>query len=121
MNPMVMSAIGFLTSIYALLAHDARTLDLNSHIKHHHYRTCNYALYWGFWDYVFGTRYSKKKYPVDYIPSWILDQKKNGVHLNGNKEISNHSINGSNGSNVSNGSNGSHGTNGSSKIDDKSQ
>ena len=75
MNPLVMSTVGFLTSIYALLAHDGRALDLNDHTKHHWYRNCNFALYWGFWDYVFGTRYSKAKYPVEYIPSWVLDQR----------------------------------------------
>lgn len=59
MNPLLISALGYLTSIYALMAHDARQLDFNDHVKHHHYRTCNYGLYWGLCDYIFGTRYSK--------------------------------------------------------------
>ena len=59
MNPLLISVLGYLTSIYALLAHDARSMDLNDHVKHHHYRNCNYGLYWGLLDYVFGTRYSK--------------------------------------------------------------
>lgn len=59
MNPLLISALGYLTSIYALMAHDARQLDFNDHVKHHHYRNCNYGLYWGLCDYIFGTRYSK--------------------------------------------------------------
>jgi len=72
MNPMVISALGFLTAIYALMAHDARMLDLNDHVKHHHYRDCNYGLYWPLLDYVFGTRYNKKKYPNEYVPSYLV-------------------------------------------------
>lgn len=71
MHPVAVNAFGFLTSIYALLAHDGRILDLNSHMKHHHYKSCNYGLYWGFWDYLFDTRYSRKKFPELYIPSWL--------------------------------------------------
>jgi len=58
-----------------VIGHDGRALDLNDHMRHHQYRTCNFALYWGFWDYVFGTRYSKEKYPVEYVPSWIVEQR----------------------------------------------
>ena len=76
MNPLLISVLGMLTSIYALCAHDARALDLNDHVKHHHYRTCNYGLYWGVWDYVFGTRYHPDKYPVRYVPSYkVLEAK----------------------------------------------
>jgi lathosterol oxidase len=70
MNPLLISVIGYMTSIYALCAHDGRSLDLNDHTMHHFYRNCNFGLYWGFWDFVFGTRYSKTKYPKKYIPSW---------------------------------------------------
>lgn len=76
MNPLLISAIGFLTSIYALLAHDGRALDLNNHTSHHYYRDCNFGLYWGFWDYVFGTRYSTKRFPNKYVPSWEIEAKK---------------------------------------------
>ena len=37
MNPLLTSVLGYLTSIYALMAHDARSLDLNDHVKHHHF------------------------------------------------------------------------------------
>jgi len=82
MNPLLISVLGYLTSIYALLAHDGRSLDLNDHTKHHFYRNCNFALYWGFWDFVFGTRYSKEKYPNRYIPSWEIEAEKNAKKQN---------------------------------------
>ena len=72
MNPLLTSVLGYLTAIYALLAHDARRMDLNDHVKHHHYRDCNFGLYWGLLDYIFGTRYSKQKYPVEYVPSYLV-------------------------------------------------
>jgi lathosterol oxidase len=62
------SLFGFLTGIYALFAHDARW-DPAGHVNHHYYVNCNYGL-WGFLDYIFGTKYSKKLYPVEYIPTW---------------------------------------------------
>lgn len=70
MHPLTISVIGFLTSIYALLAHDGRAGDLNDHMKHHHYKSCNYAVYWGLWDYICGTRYNTKTFPVRYVPSY---------------------------------------------------
>lgn len=70
MHPVAISVFGFLTSTYALLAHDSRGLDLNDHVKHHHYHKCNFGLYWAVWDYICDTRYSLKKFPVRYIPSW---------------------------------------------------
>jgi len=63
MHPVIHSLFGFLTSMYAIAAHDGRAGDLNDHTKHHHYKSCNYGLYWGFWDWVCGTRYDPKKYP----------------------------------------------------------
>ena len=75
MHPISVNAFGFLTSIYALLAHDGRILDLNDHMKHHHYKSCNYGLYWGFWDYICDTRYNRKKFPDLYIPSWLRNNK----------------------------------------------
>ena len=75
MHPIAVNAFGFLTSIYALLAHDGRILDLNDHMKHHHYKSCNFGLYWGFWDYLFDTRYSRKKFPDLYIPSWLRNNE----------------------------------------------
>lgn len=75
MHPIAVNAFGFLTSIYALLAHDGRILDINDHMKHHHYKSCNYGLYWGFWDYICGTRYSRKKFPELYVPSWLRNNE----------------------------------------------
>lgn len=74
MHPVAMSVFGFLTSNYAILAHDSRALDLNDHVKHHHYHHCNFGLYWGLWDYICGTRYSKEKFPKVYIPSWQREE-----------------------------------------------
>lgn len=70
MHPVAISIFGFLSSIYALFAHDGRAMDLNDHVKHHHYRKCNFALYWALWDYICDTRYNTKKFPDRYIPSW---------------------------------------------------
>ena len=70
MNPLLISVLGYLSSIYTLMAHDNRIWDVNGHTMHHYYRDCNFGLYWGLWDYVFGTRYSVKKFPARYIPSW---------------------------------------------------
>lgn len=72
MNPLLISACGYLTSVYALMAHDGRKMDLGDHIKHHHYRTCNFGLYCGLWDSIFGTRYNKKKYPTEYVPTYLI-------------------------------------------------
>jgi len=58
MHPVALSVLGFLTSTFALLAHDGQW-DPNQHMKHHFYSDCNFGLYWGFWDYVFGVRYDK--------------------------------------------------------------
>jgi len=74
MHPVAISIFGYLTSLYALLAHDARILDLNDHIKHHHYKSCNYGLYWGLWDYICGTRYSRSKFPELYVPSHVTEK-----------------------------------------------
>lgn len=76
MHPLAVNAFGFLTSIYALLAHDGRILDLNEHMKHHNYKSCNFGLYWGFWDYLCDTRYSRKKFPDLYVPSWLRNNEK---------------------------------------------
>lgn len=70
MHPVTITAVGFLTSCYALLAHDGRWMDLNDHHYHHWYHRCNYGLYWGLWDFICDTRYSEKKFPEKYIPTW---------------------------------------------------
>ena len=76
MNPLLISVLGYLTSVFALCAHDGRQGDLGDHVKHHHSRTCNYGLYCGLWDYIFGTRYDPAKYPNKYVPSYlVLDAK----------------------------------------------
>lgn len=62
-HPLLSSTLGFLTSLYAIAAHDGRSLDLNSHIKHHHYKNCNFGLYWALWDHICGTRYSPERFP----------------------------------------------------------
>lgn len=46
-NPLIISAAGFLISIYALLAHDGRSLDLNDHTYHHYYHECKTSHYIG--------------------------------------------------------------------------
>lgn len=77
-HPVSLAVYGFLTSIYAIAAHgriflslimilDGRSMDLNDHIKHHHYKNCNFALYWGLWDYICGTRYTPKMKRVEKI------------------------------------------------------
>eukprot|EP00742_Colponemidia_sp_Colp-10_P000892 GILJ01000969.1.p1 GENE.GILJ01000969.1~~GILJ01000969.1.p1 ORF type:complete len:280 (+),score=23.11 GILJ01000969.1:35-874(+) len=63
-HPVAMAVYGFLTAVYAIAAHDGRSLDLNGHMKHHTHKHVNYGLYWGFWDYVCGTRYTPKQTPV---------------------------------------------------------
>lgn len=82
MHPIAISVFGFLTSLYALLAHDGRAMDLNGHMNHHHYKECQFGLYWGLWDYICDTRYCKRLFPERYIPSWeraagTADEKKN--------------------------------------------
>lgn len=69
MHPIFLAAIGFFTAAYAIAAHDGRSLDLNSHTRHHTHklgagtweiRGVNFGLWWGFWDWVCGTRYDEK-------------------------------------------------------------
>ena len=66
-----------MTSVYAICAHDGR-LDPNFHVAHHFYNDCNFGLYWGFWDLVFGKRYSKERFPKEYVPTWLREEKSNG-------------------------------------------
>jgi len=62
MHPVALAVFGFLSSLFAIVAHDGRAGDVNSHYNHHckgngrrnHF---NYGLYWPFWDVVMGTRY----------------------------------------------------------------
>lgn len=63
MHPLAGQLFGFLTATYALGAHDGRWFDWNNHIKHHHYVNVNFGLYWGFWDYICGTRWVDGIYP----------------------------------------------------------
>jgi Delta7-sterol 5-desaturase len=76
MHPVLHSLFGFLTGLYAIFAHDGRW-DPADHNKHHYYTSCNYGLY-GFMDYIFGTKYKKSLYPVEYVPTWVqhVDPKK---------------------------------------------
>jgi len=60
-HPVCHSLFGFLTSIFAIAAHDSRKWDVNGHQYHHKYCHVNFGIYWGFWDYIFGTRYGQKK------------------------------------------------------------
>jgi lathosterol oxidase len=64
MHPVVMAVMGLGTSIWAICAHDGRAGDLNSHTRHHTHKHVNFGLYWGFWDWVCGTRYQEKKTPT---------------------------------------------------------
>jgi len=70
MHPVFMAVAGFMTALYAIAAHDGRAFDLNSHTRHHTHKMgaskwgisgCNFALYWGLWDFICGTRYDPKK------------------------------------------------------------
>jgi lathosterol oxidase len=60
-HPVAHALFGFLTSIYAIAAHDGRAGDLNDHCKHHTHKHVNFGLYWGLWDYICGTRYQPKQ------------------------------------------------------------
>jgi len=73
-HPAIHTAFGLLTSVYALCAHDGRW-DPNYHWGHHLYGDCNFGIFFPWWDWVFGTRYSKKKYPVDYVPTWVKEAR----------------------------------------------
>lgn len=70
-HPVSHALFGFCTSVFAIAAHDAREWDLNDHHKHHHYCHVNFGLYWGLWDYICGTRYSKGKY--ERLQKWGQD------------------------------------------------
>ena len=76
MHPICHTVFGFLTGVYAIFAHDGR-VDPSDHMKHHFYTNCNFSLY-GISDWVFGTKYNKNVYPVDYVPTWVqqADPKK---------------------------------------------
>jgi len=82
LHPVSASVFGFLTSVFAIAAHDGRSLDLNDHCKHHHFKHCNYGLYWGLWDYLMGTRFSSKFYPIRASPTDVelVDQKYTEIH-----------------------------------------
>jgi lathosterol oxidase len=60
-HPVAHAAFGFLSSVFAVAAHDGRTWDLNNHYYHHcagqgRRNSFNYSLYWPLWDNVFNTR-----------------------------------------------------------------
>jgi len=62
-HPLAHALFGFLSSIFAVAAHDGRTWDLNNHYYHHcagkgRRNSFNYSLYWPLWDAVFNTRYN---------------------------------------------------------------
>ncbi len=61
-HPISHAVFGFLTSIFALAAHDARAFDVNQHRMHHHYSSVNFGLYFPVWDYLCGTRYHPSKF-----------------------------------------------------------
>jgi len=63
-----------MTGIYAIFAHDGRW-DFAKHNLHHYYHNCNFGL-WGIPDYIFGTKYSKEKYPIEYVPTWMREAKR---------------------------------------------
>lgn len=59
-HPIAHSVMGFLTSIYAIAAHDGRVFDVSDHCAHHHHKEVNFALY-GCFDYLLGTKYDRKR------------------------------------------------------------
>jgi len=101
-HPAAHAFLGFITSVYAIGAHDGtrplrsarsqprwsdpcarelvgpwrllgtpgRSFDWNDHVKHHSHKHVNYGLYWGFWDYVCGTRYDPKKHKAATTPEY---------------------------------------------------
>lgn len=83
----LIASLGYMTGIYAVAAHDGRILDLNKYYLHHSYRVkhtpfsnkrevkgINYGIFWGFWDYICGTRF----HPEKCIP-WI-NSKQAALH-----------------------------------------
>lgn len=69
-HPGLLASVGYMTGIYAIAAHDGKILDLNKHFLHHSHRSntlkkhevmgVNYGIFWGFWDYIAGTRFNSK-------------------------------------------------------------
>ena len=57
MHPVAHAVFGFLTSLYAIAAHDGRAWDLSGHTQHHHHKDLNFGLY-GCWDCVCNSRFS---------------------------------------------------------------
>eukprot|EP00039_Didymoeca_costata_P020135 m.340190 g.340190 ORF g.340190 m.340190 type:complete len:303 (+) comp19172_c0_seq1:145-1053(+) len=65
-HPVAHALFGFLSSIFAIAAHDGRAGDLNSHYCHHDKGrgknvNFNYGLYWPLCDNLFGTRWTPTK------------------------------------------------------------
>jgi sterol desaturase/sphingolipid hydroxylase (fatty acid hydroxylase superfamily) len=71
-HPAIAIGIGFPTGIFAIMAHDGEILDVNTHVRHHIYKSinsneyeikgCNYSLYWQFWDKLCDTAYDNEHY-----------------------------------------------------------
>jgi len=80
-HPVCHALFGFLTSVWAIAAHDSRQYDFNGHAKHHHYCHVNFGIYWGFWDYICGTRYCDGKYQR------LKNARQNPFKSNGNKKL----------------------------------
>lgn len=57
MHPVAHAVFGFLTSLFAIAAHDGRAWDLSGHTQHHHHKDLNFGLY-GCWDCVCNSRFS---------------------------------------------------------------
>ncbi|EGD77304.1 sterol desaturase [Salpingoeca rosetta] len=61
-HPIAHAAFGFLSSVFAVAAHDGRQWDINDHYYHHcagkgRKNSFNYSLYWPLWDVWCNTRY----------------------------------------------------------------
>jgi Delta7-sterol 5-desaturase len=56
MHPVAHATFGFLTSLYAIAAHDGRAWDISGHTEHHHHKECNFGLY-GCFDCLCNTRF----------------------------------------------------------------
>jgi sterol desaturase/sphingolipid hydroxylase (fatty acid hydroxylase superfamily) len=70
MHPVLHAVLGFLSSAWAIAAHDGRALDLNSHYFHHskgrgRHVYFNLGFVTPFWDQICGTRWSEDH------PSWV--------------------------------------------------
>jgi len=79
-HPAVLAIFGFLSSAWAIAAHDGRGMDFNSHYMHHskgrgRFIYFNLGFLTPFWDVFCGTRWSEDH------PQWVEWKKKQGKNI----------------------------------------